>query len=251
MELRTYQELYDALGTRGDMERLQRSTDYDDELLLVIHTARVVREATKQFYKVKRHARRLHKQWKMGTTLTQLADAHAFPPILMSLIVLEREQISKKRFWKILDNLDGVRDERLRRELREVREEDIIYSPEGTERQNQRGAWGEDRLRRWLEAHDVPFETEEDLRHDLDKTPDALLSQPMTYNGREIYWVESKASFGDPFEIRRHIRRQLKPYVERYGEGLVVYWFGYVEDVDLHLPKGVSITDGRDFGLGA
>ncbi len=247
MEYSTYKELYDALTTKDELERLSNTSDHDDELLMVIYTQRVVRGATKRFYKVKRHSRGLHHKWRQGTTITQLAEKYSFPPVLMALIVLEGEKISRRQFWKMLNNLDEVDSERLRRELEEACERDLIYSPQGTERQYRRGAWGEERLWEWLQANGVPFRTETELRTQFDKTPDALLSEPLEYDGGKVFWVESKATFGDPLEIKKHARRQLKPYVDLFGNGLVVYWFGYVDDVDLPLPDGVSITDGENF----
>lgn len=246
MDYDTYKNLYDGLASRDDLENMVSVSEHDQELLMVIYTQRVVREATKRFYKVKRHDRRLHRQWKQGTSLVQLARNHDFPPTLMALIVLEKEGISKRQFWKLLSGLDDVKSERLRRELLQVCEEDLVYSPEGTEKQYERGAWGEERLRSWLEAKGVRFRSEEELRAEFDKTPDALLNEPLEYDGSKVHWIESKATFGDPIEIGRHIRRQLKPYVETFGKGLVVYWFGYVKDVDLRLPGGVSISDGSN-----
>jgi hypothetical protein len=34
-----------------------------------------------------------------------------------------------------------------------------------------------------------------------------------------------------------------------FGEGLVVYWFGYVEDARVTIPEGVAVMDGKFFGL--
>ncbi len=248
MDYKTYKELYEALDTRDNLERAIKSSPHDEELLMVIYTQRVVREATKKFYRVKRHSRRLHRQWRGGASLADLASAQRFPPVLMALIVLEEEGISRKQFWKMVNGLDGLKDERLRKDLREACERDLVYSPEGTERQYQRGSWGEERLWRWLRERGLSFKTETELRAQFDKTPDALLSEPFEYDGRKVFWIESKASFGDPKDVRRHVRRQLLPYVDIFGDGLVIYWFGYVDDVDLRLPEGVSITDGSEFG---
>lgn len=247
MNLRTYQELYDALSSRKALEQLQDTLQYDDELLLVIYTQRVVREATKRFYKVKHHARKFHRMWRNGTSFVEIAQRENFPPVLLALITLEEEGISRRQFWKHLNDLDGVKNKRLRRELLNVCEVDLVYSPAGTERQYERGAWGEEKLQNWLHAEGVEFRSEEELRAEFQKTPDALLGEPIEYNGGEVFWIESKATFGDPVEVRRHVKRQLKPYVDLFGEGLVIYWFGYAEDVDLKLPEKVSISDGADF----
>ena len=59
--------------------------------------------------------------------------------------------------------------------------------------------------------------------------------------------VESKATFGDPYEIRRHIKKQLQPYSDLFGDGAVVYWFGHVDDQTYALPEGVDIISPTFF----
>src|SRR5439155_559651 len=83
----------------------------------------------------------------------------------------------------------------------------------------------EAKLHTWLDARSLQYETEKDLRAKYDKTPDILLHKPIEMNGSRKYWIESKATFGDPYEIRRHLRKQLQPYSDMFGDGAVVYWF--------------------------
>src|SRR3989442_14074805 len=66
-------------------------------------------------------------------------------------------------------------------------------------------------------------------------------------NGSRKYWIESKATFGDPYEIRRHLRKQLQPYSDLFGDGAVVYWFGHVDDQQYELPVGVDIVSPQFF----
>ena len=66
-------------------------------------------------------------------------------------------------------------------------------------------------------------------------------------NGSRKYWIESKATFGDPYEIRRHLRKQLQPYSDMFGDGAVVYWFGHVDDQKYELPEGVDIVSPTFF----
>ena len=74
------------------------------------------------------------------------------------------------------------------------------------------------------------FRTEEDLRGEYPKTPDFLLDRPIYHRGSVVHWIESKASFGDRIEINKNLRRQLKPYVELFKEGMVIFHFGIVDD---------------------
>ncbi|TLZ82468.1 MAG: hypothetical protein E6K11_01565 [Methanobacteriota archaeon] len=147
----------------------------------------------------------------------------------------------------MINDLASVKDRRLRRELEDVNRTDIVYSPGGSARQYARGRWGEAKLHTWLDARGLVYETEKDLRAKYDKTPDILLHIPLEMNGSRKYWIESKATFGDPYEIRRHLRKQLQPYSDLFGDGAVVYWFGHVDDQQYELPVGVDIVSPQFF----
>jgi CDAN1-interacting nuclease 1 len=247
MKLHEYQELYRKLSTPEDIDFLAENFGYDKELLLVVYTQRVVRDTTKKFYRVKAQARRLAWEWQNGRSLVDVARAFEFPAVLGALMILEQRKIPRKQFWKMIRDLDSVRDRRLRRELEEVVKSDIVYSPAGSARQYARGRWGERKLEAWLTARGLAYETEKQLRAKYGKTPDVLLHKPLEMNGSKKYWIESKAILGDPHEIKRHIKKQLGPYSEIFGDGTVVYWFGHVDDQDYPLPEGVDVVDGTYF----
>src|SRR5438128_8515419 len=128
MKLSEYQDLYAKLSTAEDIDFLAENFGHDKELLLVIYTQRIVRETTKKFYRVKAQARRLAFMWQNGSSLLEIARKFEFPPILTALMVLEQRKISRKQFWKMINELDSVKDRRLRRELDDVNRADIVYS---------------------------------------------------------------------------------------------------------------------------
>ncbi|XP_050532452.1 CDAN1-interacting nuclease 1 [Daktulosphaira vitifoliae] len=70
----------------------------------------------------------------------------------------------------------------------------------------------------------------------LDMTPDIVLHEPLAVVQNEdnhffVNWIESKAMFGcEGFRTRGAFHKQLFPYWNRYGPGVVIYWFGYVEE---------------------
>jgi hypothetical protein len=247
MKYSEYRDLFQRLREPRDIEMLGKETGHDPELLMVIYTQRVTRDATKKFYKVKRHSKKLHWMWKQGRSFVDIAREYEFPPVLTALMILEEDKVSRKQFWRYLSDLDNVEDIKLHRDLKEATEADIVYSPQGTARQYARGRWGEKKLQDWLDRYGIPYRTENQVRHQFEKTPDTVLGEPLEFNGSKITWIESKATFGDPLEVRRHVARQLKPYAEIFGDGIVVYWFGYVEDADLQLPEGVIIANDQFF----
>jgi len=247
MKLSEYQDLYNRLETPEDIDFLAENFGYDKELLLVVHTQRVVRDTTKRFYRVKEQAKRMAHQWRNGESFVDIASRMNFPATLTALMILEQQNVPRKQFWRNITDPTTVRDPKLRRELEEVSRADIIYSPEGSAKQYERGRWGESKLFKWLDERGIEYRTEKDLRKQYEKTPDTLLRTPIEWDGSKKFWIESKATFGDPVEIRRHIKKQLEPYVHMFGDGLVVYWFGYTDDVDHREPEGVTIADANPF----
>jgi len=245
MDRATYARLYEALASYEDVHRIAHDEGRDEELLFVIHTHRVTRDATRRFYVVKRQVPRLVGQWKRGRTMLEIAREWKFPPVLMGQQMLGELGVPRKKVWQAFLRPETAPDARLRREVEALVAHDMIYSPRGLELQRERGRQGEERMHRWLNKHGIGFRTEKDLRGKYQKTPDALLDEPIVFFGQKLTWIESKANFGDDVELRKNLRRQLAPYTQIFGEGAVVYWYGYVDGAES--PPGVLLWDGETF----
>jgi len=242
MDRETYRRLYDSLATEDDVRRLAEAEQRDPELLFVIHTHRVTRDATRRFYVVKRQIPKLVAQWRRGRPMLEIAREWKFPPVLLGQMMLQELHIPRKKVWQTFLHPETGPDERIRDEVEALISADPIYSPRGMELQRERGRRGEERLYGWLEQHGIGYRTEKDLRGRFSKTPDALLDHAIGLHGRKLHWIESKANFGDDVELRKNLRKQLAPYTEMFGEGAVVYWYGYVDGAES--PAGILLWDG-------
>lgn len=240
MKYHDYKAIYSALNGPKDVERME-AKGHDRALLDTVFTQKTTREVKKRFYVVKQNAGRMLKEWKHGHTLLEISERWRFPPILTAMFIFLEDGASKKEFWGYIREPESACSEDLTKELHEIRKADLVYSPEANERQKQRGLWGESLLHEWLDGQGISYRTENDLRGTHEKTPDALLDEPMMYNGKKIYWVESKASFGDNTEFRFNSKKQLIPYTKLFGPGLVVYWLGTLDD--LEMPEDVYVDD--------
>jgi hypothetical protein len=243
MDRATYKRLYDALVSYDDVRRLAVAESLDEELLFVIYTHRVTRDATRRFYVVKHQVPKLAHEWRRGRPLIEIAREWRFPPVLMGQILLGALGVPRRKVWQSFLDPSSAPDARIRREVIELLLHDPIYSPQGMEHQRERGRIGEERLYRWLEQHGIGYRTEKDLRGKFRKTPDALLDRPIVFFGQKLTWIESKANFGDDVELKRNLRRQLGPYTELFGEGAVVYWYGYVDGAES--PEGILLWDAH------
>lgn len=240
MQYDEYKELYNSLKTAADVERL--SDRYDPRMLDSLFTQKTTREVKKRFYPVKQSSKKMLKEWKSGTSIVDLAAKYRFPPILTAMFLFLENGTSKKEFWNVINDPTILKCPDATKEVMEAIEADIVYSPAANDRQRERGLWGEDLLHQWLDGQGITYRTENDLRGtEYTKTPDSLLDYPMEYEGHTIYWVESKASFGDNTEFKFNARKQLIPYTKLFGPGLVVYWVGCLDD--LECPEGVDVCD--------
>lgn len=105
---------------------------------------------------------------------------------------------------------------------------------------------GENIIKKWLDVQDIVHLNENDLRKNgKGKTPDFVLDDPLTIDNTDIRWIESKATFGEVWEHQYYYQKQFKHYEKEYGQGLVVYWYGFVDSISLegHLIKDYEFFD--------
>ena len=245
MKYEDYMSIYSQLRKPHDIDALSHRCGLDRELLLVLYTQRTVRDATRRFYVVKKDIKKIAREWHRGTSISRIAREINFPPVLLGLMLTQEIGLPRKQFWKYVRNPETCHDKRLKKELKQMADDDMIYSPKGSQVQADRGVWGEKKLQDWLDHRQLKYKTEPELRATHKKTPDCLLEKPIQIDGMKVHWIESKASFGDEIELKKNVRKQLKPYTEMFGTGAVVYWFGYIEGIEP--PEGIMLLPGSYF----
>ena len=78
----------------------------------------------------------------------------------------------------------------------------------------------------------------------FDKTPDLLLAVQCLYKNTLISWIESKASFGDCENHSKYLKDQLTCYQNRFGCGIIIYWFGFEQEILATKQSNLIVLDG-------
>ena len=207
---------------------------------------------------IEAHARR----YLAGEDIFAIADAVDFPPCqLMRLLLEHLLSLGHKAVGPILRDpfgkIPGVPPEgtpahahgprlcaRLRADVERCIAWDHVASPAVDTARHTAGREYEDVLEGKLRAMGIPFVTEGALRAEGHaKTPDIKLELPIAVRGRIVNWIDSKASFCDPFV---HVERgadQFQGYVNRFGPGMVVYWLGVIDEVAEESGGDVLLVD--------
>nr|SVE83788.1 EOG090X0A0V [Daphnia pulex] len=190
--------------------------------------------------------------------LLRLSDENGLTPALLARSIIERhyQKSDKTKPAKLLvstlmKNTALIDDRDLAFETYLCLLEDDEYGPIAEAAKQSIGYEYEIRLRMELEKCRVSFLHEEHLRvKGYDKTPDIKLEIPVAVDGQVINWIESKALFGDEEVHRGYLKDQLYSYWNRFGPGLVIYWFGYVEDLEkIHQNRIILIRDALPMNM--
>jgi Holliday junction resolvase len=228
-----YFHIYRRISKKGDVFKFAEVYDIPKEVLFAILSQKIVRRTKRDYHGLKRQCTVLLKQWKKGKSLLRLSEERRFSPVLISSFILREYGATKKEIRQYLRYPHEIENPRIRKEILEVLEEEVVYSPEAAEIQRRNGRTAERKIGEWLDHQGAEYITEAEARNLHKKTPDFLFVNPFSLNNNLILWVESKASFGDKVQMRSDYHRQLKHYVGLFGKGLVVYWHGYINDSEL------------------
>ena len=250
MELVEYNFIKSRLNEPKDVDFISEMMGYKKNMLFNILARKIVRKVMRDYYKIKRMSKRLLNMWNKGKTFSQLAKGFDFSPVIMALFILQEKGWRKKEFQELLKNPNKIENKKIKEEIKEALEKDFVYSPKSVDRQVINGREGEDKMQKWLDKNKIKYLTENDIKAAAEdqqdiKTPDFLFKKSIKINGKESFWLESKASFGSPNEMKRNYKKQLNPYEKLFGPGIVIYWYGFVEDYPIS--KDTQIGDGTFF----
>jgi len=235
MDRAEYEFIFRRLNSEKDIDSLHKKAGYSKDLLYNILAKKIVRNTLKFYYPIKHKIDYYYGQWHRGESISKIAEELNFSPILFASFILQKKGVPRKVFNEMLREPSKIQDPRLKKELDQCVKEDFIYSPWAYDIQKKNGIDGEKKAADWLDKKGIKYMTENDNKavgHHR-KTPDFLFDKPHDINGFKANWIESKSMFGDDREVKRQNVKQFAPYLKYFGPGIVVYWYGFIDDITL------------------
>lgn len=183
--------------------------------------------------------------------LLEMAIEVDLSPALMARLILDRfllglegEMPSKTTLSSMLKEPSLIPDHILANNIYQCTINDCCYGPLVDCIKHAIGQEHEVLLRDKLRERNLSFLDENQLRAmGYDKTPDIMLEVPIAVEGLIVHWVESKASFGDDHSHRTYLNEQFWSYCNRFGPGLVIYWYGFIGELDCQRDRGILLKD--------
>ncbi|EDW94939.1 uncharacterized protein Dyak_GE22282 [Drosophila yakuba] len=182
--------------------------------------------------------------------LIRMACVEALNPVALCRMLLQEKYKARHRshISQLLRHPHLIDDPRLAANVQQCI---ISDNQEGSITDLRRRIMGEEyelKLKSLAKEAGIHFYDEQDLRRmGYDKTPDIKMILPFLYRGSVINWIESKANFGDTKAHKFNIQQQLQSYCNRFGPGIIIYWFGYHEETPSLPDNNIGITVLADF----
>jgi hypothetical protein len=230
------------------------------DALISLRNQLVVRKLKKESYLIDRMMHDIkNRVLTNGESLQSIAHSLSFSSYKLAKSFLEIYFNRQMTISLFMENPSIISDIYLREDILNCISEDPVCSLESTLIAECYGREYENVLVGHLKRFYLCFETEQELRSKgRSKTPDALFLIPMatitlesssssssnSNNSNElsvVNWIDSKAMFADDETFLENLA-QFKAYNNRYGKGLVIYWFGFSESV-------LEIIRREDLGL--
>ena len=227
---------------RRSWESYQHLDDVDMDSTLSVYL-QIHKNHIKRNAHVHKHPEKMDlylQRLRRGESIVDVAKSVHFPPyMLMKFLIKYHSSTLLPDKKKKLTGTAGheIEDSLVREAVQQAAAADTYCSPAADLVRLNVGVEFEVVLQQRLQQLGIAFQSEDQMRDEgRSKTPDirlivpfAVLKEDHTYH--VVNWIDSKAMFGDPHTHEEN-QNQLQGYVIRYGPGMVIYWFDYVNELN-------------------
>jgi len=187
-------------------------------------------------HEITKNKEEIFEEYKAGKSIIDLARNIDCAPCNVFRSVLRQMDLGKRNRVKTHLRHPERLFEREQEEFKAVSERDIVARFDQTE-SLQLGNAFEDVISEFLEEKGINFVRQnqlvEEQKEEFGKafsTPDFLLLDELTINGKRVTWIDGKAFYGgDVPYVKGGFKSQMSRYTDHWGEGAVIFLYGFNE----------------------
>lgn len=249
MDIEVYKKIIYAIGKHSGLSRdckkvlVRMFPNIPSKTLSSILSLEYQKKMRKKHVKTKSVSESYMDKYNKGVKIIEIAKEVDIAPALVARMILEeylasdignQQTVGSRRYVsELMKDTTRISDQRLSTEVYEAIAFDSLYGPIADCIKRTLGEQYEQKLKCYAISMNLSFRDELQLRQSgFDKTPDLKLEIPIAVSGHVVNWIESKASFADVETHKGYIKEQFMSYWNRFGPGLVIYWFGFVERLE-------------------
>ncbi len=224
MRVEDFVRIRRELRNISDIERLSRNPGVSRGTLFSILVQKKVSFVRRNYRRFESRVQEIAEFWEKNKRFPRWLK---LPKTMKLRLLFKGLGFTKREISKALKHPDSL--EEFSDLIYDAILTDFVYSPIASENLRTRGTIGEKITEAYLQSLDVEYLTERELRGG--KTPDFLVPNGIELGGAKVYWIDSKAMFGDIFAHEEGYRKQFRSYVEEFGRGAVIYWLGFLDAI--------------------
>ncbi|XP_075164787.1 CDAN1-interacting nuclease 1 [Haematobia irritans] len=252
-------EKYPGLAIDCEMELLEKFPEFEKLTLKCILETISTSRMRSQYWRYDANAKNYLKMYEdlrqnsnphCRNILLDIAREVGIGPVMMcrSLLKVKYHITAKEKLTQMIRSPHLIEDPQLSANVAQCVCSDSQDGPMIDLRRRVLGEEYEFKLKQMATLAGMHYYDEHDLRRlGYDKTPDIKMLLPFLYKGEVINWIESKANFGNVQTHKSYIQQQLNSYCNRFGSGIVIYWFGYHEETTTLPDNNIGIKVLDDF----
>jgi hypothetical protein len=205
------------------------------EIINSIRSSYVKNKMIKEHHLLKKNTKNIINDYNKNIDILKLSKKYNGSPLNIMRMILSSTN-TKKNIKKIFNN-PTLLNEKDKREFKLAKENDIFALVNQNEVLIQSMLFEKD-IEKILIKNNIVYKTQEELVKEQIKlfghpinTPDFLILSELIINNKTIKWIDAKKFYGSNINfVKRGIEEQTKKYIEKYGDGCIIFNLGFNEN---------------------
>ena len=214
---------------------------------LSLRKALMQEKAVYGHYKMMNKSNTFLKRYENGESVLQLSRRFDFPPVAIFRSILTARGWSKVKIRDSLRSPKKLLSTRDAEEFQKAEEKDRVTNVDQGETAVRADLF-EVVVEKYLDTLGIKYRRQEELLKEQQKehgrplnTPDFLIMDKLTINGKLIAWIDAKNFYGANVSFaKKKTKKQMNRYIDEWGAGAIVYRHGFCDGM---LIPGVLMLD--------